>query len=109
MPNEEGRLSDEETKHVIKWLKDHSVSRRCPACGESRLLIEERIGKVTIYQPEVMAGGPLFPYVILICDNCGNSLFFNALKLELYPKETQEEEEEEETVSDQKEPPNGRS
>ena len=69
----------EKTKQFInlKWL----TPKMCPICGNPNLgLIEEIVEIRPFNGGNIVVGGELFPYNVIVCSNCGYTIFFNAIK-----------------------------
>ncbi len=71
---------------VAEWLnKKWQGKKNCPLCGENNWNIGDRAGKIPIYYPSAVVGGPSYPLVVVTCNNCGYTLLFNALFVGLLP------------------------
>jgi hypothetical protein len=73
---------------VNVWFTEHwKEPRQCAVCSQSNWAMAPRfthipMGPVGLHQPI-----PKLPCVVVTCQTCGNTLFFNALVMELLPKE----------------------
>jgi len=80
-----GELTPEEKAQFAEWL--HSVwkgPKECPICHvESWNQGDHFVYAPIYYQGAFVAGSVAYPSVILICDNCGYTLFFNAVIMDL--------------------------
>ena len=75
-------LSASEKERVIDWIRSHCAQLRCgcDAMGWNlepelafSLMADSQSGRINY-----LSG---YPLVVLTCDNCGRTLFFNAIKL----------------------------
>ncbi len=91
MPNEDGELSEAEGRLAAAWLDEYwpRTKRDCPISGPTNWEVQTH----TVHAP-VFGGGGLriggaaaYPYVQVICGNCGYVLLFNAVKMGLFPGE----------------------
>ncbi|MGA2063044.1 MAG: hypothetical protein ABSG67_21440 [Thermoguttaceae bacterium] len=82
MPDKEGKLSADEQQKIIKWIMDHSAGLgiNCPICKQKNWGITEHLIYLPIYTPNALTiGGPTYPCVQLICNNCGSVQLINAV------------------------------
>lgn len=71
-----------------QWLTKHWKSRNCTICGEVTWAMAPQFAHISFARPGVV-GAPLsFPCVVLTCRVCGNTLFFNAVTMQLLPEGT---------------------
>lgn len=74
-----------------KWLKDH---RKCEICtGEEWTVSPELLMPIPYIGESMSIGGSAFPHVLLICNTCGNTKFFNAVLMGVVPQEDNSDEE----------------
>jgi len=77
---------------VVHWLETHWQSptrsgRACLVCGQTKWAVADGF----TWMAEVGSGGSLqlggdyYPFVVLTCSNCGNTLLFNARVIGLLP------------------------
>ena len=80
MPDENGKLIDEDARRIEKWMNDHQMS--CPGCRTQNLLVADYLvgvppimdGKLqTVGQP--ISVSPLIP---ITCSQCGFVVHLNA-------------------------------
>lgn len=77
------KLSEEQKDIVSKKIQKH-LTGSCQVCNERRWIMNDTIFELRPYnQGTLTVGGgiPIQPLVSVICDNCGNTLFFNAIKI----------------------------
>lgn len=84
---------DEETqKKALKWLDEKwPVERRsCDVCGAQHWSISTDFTTPVVFDGGFHFGGRAYPTVGVICQNCGNTKYFNAVKMGLI-EETRED------------------
>lgn len=57
----------------------------CRECGEKQIVVADDLVSPVIYQGGLVLGGSAYPQGMLICNNCGNTRFFNAVILGVVP------------------------
>lgn len=77
-------LTPEETQKIVEWLDKKWTNRVCAACGQRDWEVDKNIAAPPVYnRTTYVLGGPIFPWVVVTCKNCGNSLAFSAVKMGL--------------------------
>lgn len=52
----------------------------CKECMQKTVVVSDDIVTTPVFINNGIAlGGPAYPYVMLVCTNCGNTRFFNAI------------------------------
>jgi hypothetical protein len=76
------KITDDQSKKLIAWLEEKwQGEKKCPVCQHTNWTLNSLIYKLIPFDQGVfIAGGPVYPVVPVICNNCGNVMFFNALK-----------------------------
>ncbi len=71
-----------ESEKLVKHLKEKWNGRSCPMCQTGNWTISDTIFEIREFnQGSVVIGaGPLIPVIPVTCENCGNTLFINAIK-----------------------------
>lgn len=70
-------LEQDKAKALLGWLREKGVRRDCPACGHPEWSVGDIISPPT--NPSMggtVVGGPSFPMVQLICENCNHVMHF---------------------------------
>ena len=76
------KLDDEQIKTVLSWINDRWKTHECPVCSAQNWVISETVFEMREFNPkEFVVGAPVSPLVVLVCNNCGYSMAFNALKI----------------------------
>lgn len=75
-----GRKID--TDKMLEHLKSKWQGRPCQMCGIGNWNISDSIYELREFNEGQLAlgGGPIIPVVPITCDNCGNTVFVNAIK-----------------------------
>jgi len=87
MPDNTGRLSEDEIKKIDEWFKAKwNPSYACPISGHTSW----QIGEHLVVPPSLGAtgialSGPVYPQVMVLCSGCGFTLFFNAVLMGIWP------------------------
>lgn len=87
MPDKDGKLSPEEQQKIIDWIQKHSLGLlSCHLCKQTNWGITEHLIYLPVYTPNaLMIGGPTYPCIQLICNNCRSIQFINAMQVILSP------------------------
>lgn len=89
------RLNQEETR-IVEGVKKHldkiaPMGISCSVCKHRNWKIFTKIFEVREFYPDSAMGGPSrLPVISVMCTNCSNTLFFNAIELEIVPADTKE-------------------
>lgn len=68
-------------EQFVKFINDKVPSSGlCKECNQKAIVVSDDITTAPVFKNGgMMIGGPAYPQVMLICTNCGNTRFFNAL------------------------------
>ena len=99
MPDLDGKLSEDEKDKILKWIKEKSsISRgystfssfgaqenmRCQVCGNRGWgLAENLVAPTVLNATGVGLMNPLYPQAMLLCSDCGNTIYINVNTLGL--------------------------
>lgn len=78
----DGKLSDEQRKKFGAWISSKAAMiGKCPTCSDRRWALMDHFIDFPIYRggSVVIGGGPSYPSVGIVCQNCGNTQFINAV------------------------------
>ena len=91
MPDDKDRLTDQEQQKATEWIKQQA-DRPCPACGRNEWIILPHLLDFRAYRGGafVVGGGTSYPAIGLICNNCGNFRFHNAIIMGILKPEEKE-------------------
>ena len=65
---------------LIPFLQDKWKNRPCPMCQSTAWNVHESPWQVTKYEGRTLTlGGAVLPLIAVICRNCGNTVFVNAV------------------------------
>jgi hypothetical protein len=70
---------------AIKYLQS-TWKNPCPMCGAQAWGVNEFIYELREYKESAVIVGepsPILPVIAVICNNCGNTIFVNAIKANL--------------------------
>lgn len=72
---------------VVEFLRQKwGVSPACPMCRISNWSVNESVFVMPEFKSGgTVLGGVVFPVVPVTCNNCGNSVFVNAIKAGVMP------------------------
>jgi len=89
VPDQDGKLTEEETQKATAWLNEHAKVGKCSMCGNLNWSVVPVIFNSTIYYPGggLRVGGASVPLISIICSNCGHMEFFSAVVIGLLPRE----------------------
>lgn len=86
-----GVMDEQQKQKAVNWLSSMAPAGiRCETCGNTQWdLAKDLVMPITFHGGDiVIGGGPSYPQVMLICRRCGNTKFFNAVKMGVVGKET---------------------
>lgn len=82
--NTKGKLNIEQAIALLdqKW----KGGKACPVCGNNSWNINPDLAELRFLSVEAfVVGGPVIPVAVVTCNNCGNTLLFNAMRLGWIP------------------------
>jgi ribosomal protein S27AE len=95
MPDQSGKLTEEEKAQVLAWVaeKGKAGNPNCPVCGSPNwLLADHLVQPITLgANRSLLLGGIGYPQVMLVSTVCGYTRFLNAVVLGLIPPTAPEE------------------
>lgn len=82
-------------KAIVHLQNKWGGSRPCPMCGKGPWKVHDSTFQLTEYnEGSMVIGGPVMPFVAVICANCGNTVLVNAIIAEVVKPETPPSKEE---------------
>ena len=80
-------LSPAQRKGIVEWLDKHGAVKPCTACGQTAWhLIPHLVAPPTFRKESgFFLGGMSYPQAMLLCKNCGHTLYFNAVVMGIVP------------------------
>ncbi len=67
---------------LIAFLREKWGGTPCPMCHASNWNVNNVTFQLLDFNPTgLVIGGPVFPVVPVVCNNCGNTIFLNAIKV----------------------------
>ncbi len=82
-------FTTDERKKISEMLREKGVPEKCPLCGQGKFRLPDSIAFIHVFEPgktiETLGGQVEFgwfpagsmPCLILICNNCGNTILLN--------------------------------
>lgn len=79
------KFDEEKQKKALEWIdqKWPQTKRECEICGSKKWSISTDFTTPVVFDGGLQIGGASYPTVSLICENCGNTKYFNAVKMGL--------------------------
>lgn len=77
-PKTPQKLTDEQKKKVVAWLKEHGT-KGCPVCGHPKWALADDFVEVRPHYQPAIFGGVIYPAVMLVCENCNFLMLFHAV------------------------------
>jgi hypothetical protein len=83
------QLSDAQQKQIIDWISSKvPLVGKCAVCHSRTFSIGNHLVTTPVFSPHgMMLGGPQYPFAMLVCDNCGNTQFLNAVRMGIVSNE----------------------
>jgi hypothetical protein len=83
----DGKLSQAEKSKIAEWLSTRGQPPACPYCKSSQWVIADHLLNLTPYTPggAFTIGGTSYPFVVLVSEGCGHSVFFSAVMIGVVP------------------------
>ena len=91
-------LDQKQKEQMLAYIKRTAVgSNVCPLCGKGRWSLADGVWEFREFSGGgLRVGGPVIPFVLLVCDVCGNTLQISAVKAGLINPQDNEKEKEKE-------------
>ena len=89
----ETKLSAEDAKKALDWVDSKwGIQKKCFVCNKDDWSLSDTYGMLPTGGKGNVRLGSSFPYIVLTCLDCGNSVFFNAVIIGLLPSGKEEVE-----------------
>ena len=72
--------SDADLEKIHAWLDQKFKNPNCPFCSENNWEIERSSGYLVSGS---FGTGRAYPYVLIVCNNCGYTHFLNSISMKL--------------------------
>ena len=94
--NKEPFFSKEKREQALKHLDATWKNKQCECCQKKNWTLGADIVTPTVLSTGggVVIGGPQYPAIMVICNNCGNTKFFNAVVSKIIETDNKKGEEE---------------
>ena len=86
-------FDDEKQKKAVEWITKKCGDLECECCKAKQWQITPDITAAPIFRGGMVLGGAVSPTFTLVCLNCGNTKFFNALVAKVLPIIAEEKKE----------------
>ncbi len=88
----EKKFDDEKQIKALAWLNEKwpSSKRNCEVCDCSNWSVSKDFITPLVFDGGLQLGKTAYPVVGVICQNCGNTKYFNAVKMGLLEEITKE-------------------
>jgi hypothetical protein len=86
------RLTQEQKERVVRWISEKSGMQapKCPVCRERQWSIADDLVAPPVFAGGgIVLGGASYPAAMLICGNCGNTQFLNAVIMGILPRKSE--------------------
>ncbi len=94
VPDQSGNLSESEKKKAQDWLRERMpAALTCSVCNTQNWILADHVVAPPIFGRGLVLGGTAYPHVMLICRQCGHTVFFNAVMMGLVEKRREKAEE----------------
>ena len=71
----------DQRERIAAFINEKWKDKRCPICENTSWSIAPHVLVSNIFSGgDISVGGPVYPIVIVLCDNCGYIHAFNAMK-----------------------------
>lgn len=89
MPDKNGILTADDKDRAIAWLNDKSFRHECPVCNQNHWSIGEHlINAMPFTGTNLIIGGPSYPMMFVVCNNCAHVRHFMAIPVGLMSEES---------------------
>ena len=78
------KLTNEQGQMIGKIIEEKILRGGCPSCGSRAFGISDTFAEIHVLQTG-SAPVPVYPAVMITCDNCHYIMMFNAMHLGLLP------------------------
>jgi hypothetical protein len=83
-PVDSSALTPAENQKVINFLNSKAPNLTCSACGGRQFtLAKHLVTGVVLSGGDLSLGGTSYPMVLVVCQNCANTLQFAAIPMKL--------------------------
>lgn len=79
MSDEEEYFDMDKQKLAIEWVNEKWKNKNCECCSSNEWTIAEDLVTPMLFRNRMMFVGTMYPQIMVICRNCGNTKYVNAL------------------------------
>lgn len=97
------KLTEDQGQRVINYILEKSNHRQitCPICGQHEWSVNNLVTEMREFQNgNLVVGGDssIMPFVSITCNNCGHTLFINAIMSGIISPQVQSEKQVDEAI-----------
>lgn len=76
-------MTQDEKQKIINWLNQKQPTGfQCSVCNDRRWTVGDHVVSALVSEGGgIQIGGTNYPNVFLVCNNCGHTVYFNAVML----------------------------
>ncbi len=82
-------MNKEQEELAIKWVKEKALNLKCECCKNEGWLVA---GDIVYPMNFENTNSKIFPQFMAICDNCGNTKYFNAIMSKVFKEKVKNNE-----------------
>lgn len=72
-------LTDEQIDKTYSYINDKWKGKPCPMCDNREWFIPTNSFELKDFRSPALIGGTVLPVIPIICTNCSNTIFINAI------------------------------
>ena len=88
MPDNEGRLSTDEQRNAIAWLKGKLKVKTCPLCGDENMTLDDSVSALPVFGKAGAVASITTPVIKVTCPTCGYIRLFSATMVGIVPRQS---------------------
>ena len=84
MPDEHGKLTEQEIDTAIRWLRE-KASEECSSCGEKSWTVAQHVVVLRAETQSILAEHTYYPALLAICKHCARFQLHGAIRAGIEP------------------------
>lgn len=72
-------FNEERQKKALDWINSKWPIKTCEICSQTKWELSDFLVAAPRFEGSIMLGGKIAPHIMVMCRNCGNTKFFNAV------------------------------
>ena len=82
------KLPPEQQERVLETLQN-VWQQQCSSCGQKKWILNDKVFELREYNKgDIVGGAAIIPLMVGSCAGCGNTIFFNAIALDIIDPQT---------------------